>query len=415
MTREEAILVPSMDAPSLPDVREIATGAFGRVYALRLVSGETVAIKCTKARGLSEFRCLWMLGHAQVPHTISALAALRNAGPPLLPEPCELAIAMTHVHGTTLRENLIARAVLGQPLEMTLVRQWTSQLVNFLLHIQVKLGLSHDDLKLGNIMVEQQRDLRIVDFTFAGHKPIGEWHCGTLCYMPPERLFYTERPPYATVAGPDIWAVGVLMATMTLTAQSLSPLLTSQESFRVLDDQGRFDPSRTNTVYDLISDSEPWFATASHGLARSSGLDIDLVKQGIRLVLWCRARIADGQRSQYHLPPMDEASMPGFALTPLCRVLSDNLTAICRAYDDAGCRVYERVWDHMRQRMGEDLYYVWRSTQNWSPRSRGTLDELQRRLGQFPSVSPMSVDFAAQIPSAMVCERTDTFLQILNE
>ena len=194
-----------MDAPALPDVREIATGAFGRVYALQLASGDTVAIKCTAARGLSQFRCLWKLGHAQIPHTISAMAALRNAGPPLLPAPCELAIAMTHVHGTTLREHLIARAVLGQSVEMPLVRQWTAQLVDFLLHIQVKLGLSHDDLKLGNIMVENQRNLRIVDFTFAGYKPVDEWHCGTLCYMPPERLFYTERPPYATMLGLPIW------------------------------------------------------------------------------------------------------------------------------------------------------------------------------------------------------------------
>jgi hypothetical protein len=87
-----------------PEVKIIARGAFGSVYAARLASGETVAIKCTKGTsGEAEYRCLWFLGFAKIPHTISAVAALKNGGPPLLPESCDLAIAMTHVHGTTLR------------------------------------------------------------------------------------------------------------------------------------------------------------------------------------------------------------------------------------------------------------------------------------------------------------------------
>lgn len=402
-----------MDPVGLPEVRAIATGAFGRVYAVRLASGNTVAIKCTRARGASEYRTLCLLGHTRIPHTISAIAALRNAGPPLLPEPCELAIAMTHIRGTTLREHLIARAILGQPMDMALVRQWTAQLVDFLLHIQVKLGLSHDDLKLGNIMVENQRELKIVDFTFAGPKPVDEWHCGTLCYMPPERLFYTNRPPYATLAGPDIWAVGVLMSTLTLTAQPLGNMLTAREAFLVTDEQGRFDPSRTNTVYDLVSDREAWFASAAQGLAESSGLDIDLVKQGIRLVLWCRARVAEGQRFQFRLPPVDDASMLGFTSTPLCRLLSDNMGAIFRAYDETGSKIYERVWEHMRQRMGEELYSVWRGTQNWSPRTRGTLDGLQHGLGMYPSVVPLPQDEASRFPPPMLHDRLDLFIDAL--
>ena len=105
---------------------------------------------------------------------------------------------LPHVQGTTLREYLTARAILGKPIEMFLVRQWVGQIVNFLLHAQVKLALSHDDLKLGNIMVENQTQLRIVDFTFAGPREPDEWHCGTICYMAPERLFYARRPYWAS-------------------------------------------------------------------------------------------------------------------------------------------------------------------------------------------------------------------------
>jgi serine/threonine protein kinase len=404
-----------MEPIQLPELRIIAVGSFGRVYAVQLAGGETVAIKTTKAVGESEYHTLWFLGHVQVPHTVSAIAALRNAGPPLLPEPCELAIAMTHVRGTTLREHLTARAILGQSVDMALVRQWSGQLVDFLLHAQVKLGLSHDDLKLGNIMVERERDLRVVDFTFAGYKRPDEWHCGTLCYMPPERLFYLTRPLYATRAGPDMWAVGTLMTTMVLTAQPIAGFLTAREAFHVTDDQGRFDPSRTNTVYDLLSDREPWFANASESLSQSCGLGLDLVRQGIRLVLWCRARVAEGQRGQFRIPQADDLAMPGFTATPLCRVLTENMGAICGAYDASGSRVYECVWQHMRQRMGEDLYSLWRSTQHWSPRMRGTLEELQQKLGLYPAVVAGPVGHLPPANPPKIHDRMDTFVAALYE
>ena len=310
---------------------------------------------------------------------------------------------------------MTARAILGQPVDMALVHQWSGQLVDFLLHAQVKLGLSHDDLKLGNIMVEKERNLRVVDFTFAGFKRPEDWHAGTLTYMPPERLFYTVRPVYATQTGPDIWAVGTLMATMTLTAQPLGDFLTARETFHVTDDQGRFDPSRTNTVYDLLSDREPWFAQASAVLSEASGLSLDLVKQGIRLILWCRARVADGQRAQFRIPLCDAGAMPGFTATPLCRLLSDNMASICGAYDGSGCRVYERVWAHMRERMGEAFYSIWRSTQQWSPRGRGTLEEWQRRLDLYPAVSPGRDDLNSQRLVPRIHERIDTFVEALNE
>jgi serine/threonine protein kinase len=403
---------PTSTPVPIPEVRDIAVGSFGRVYAALLSTGDTVAIKGAQIANESEYRCLYQLGQARIPHTITAIAALRNAGPPLLPEPCQLAIAMTHVHGTTLREYLTARAILGQPLGMPLVRQWTGQIVNFLLHAQVKLGLSHDDLKLGNIMVSEQRELKIVDMTFAGPKRADEWHCGTLCYMPPERLFHGARPSYATTVGPDIWAVGVLMATMALTGQTLSNVLTARESFYVTDDQGRFDPSRTNTVYDLLSDREPWFSGIVSALCKSSGYDRNLVTQAIRLVLWSRARVV--QRDTFRIPQCEDQAMPGFSATILCRLVAENMDGICAAYNGSGTRVYERVWEYMRQCMGEEMYLVWRGTQQWDPRIRGTLDELQNRIGLYPGVDQVADRRSEHVtPVPWIHDRVDTFIQAL--
>ena len=203
---------------------------------------------------------------------------------------------------------------------------------------------------------------------------------------------------------------------MTLTGTQLGSILTAREAFRVTDDQGCFDPSRTNTVYDMLSDREPWFAQASRALSEASAIDLDVVKQGIRLTLWCRARLAEGQRGLFHLPPADEEGMPGFTTTPLCRLLNENMTALCNAYDGSGSKVYERVWEFMRQRMGEDLYSLWRSTQQWSPRSRGTLEDLQHRIGLYPvpSVPPRSA-IAAQVQVPPIYDRVAGFVDAIEK
>lgn len=81
--------------------------------------------------------------------------------------------------------------------------------VNFL-HFQ---GVFHRDLKLENVLVNEMREIRLIDFGFAKKARFDEKlsdFCGTLPYMSPEIV---EQTPY--FGGPaDIWALGVMLFAM---------------------------------------------------------------------------------------------------------------------------------------------------------------------------------------------------------
>lgn len=71
-------------------------------------------------------------------------------------------------------------------------------------------GVCHRDIKLENILV-QQDILKLIDFGFStfSHTLLNT-HCGTPSYMPPE---ITLKIKYDGKAS-DIWAAGVLFACL---------------------------------------------------------------------------------------------------------------------------------------------------------------------------------------------------------
>ena len=72
-----------------------------------------------------------------------------------------------------------------------------------------ELGVSHRDIKLGNVLISDKGKVELIDFGFAtlsGDSKVSTF-CGTPCYMSPEIL---KKRPYVGY-GADIWATGILL------------------------------------------------------------------------------------------------------------------------------------------------------------------------------------------------------------
>jgi serine/threonine protein kinase len=70
-------------------------------------------------------------------------------------------------------------------------------------------GISHRDIKLGNVLISDSGRVELIDFGFASMSFDTKLtsYCGTPCYMCPEIL---KKQPYVGYQA-DIWATGILL------------------------------------------------------------------------------------------------------------------------------------------------------------------------------------------------------------
>ncbi len=73
-----------------------------------------------------------------------------------------------------------------------------------------KLGIAHRDIKLENILIKKNYEIKIIDFGFGMYNPenkLEKFFCGTPNYMPPE---IAEKKPYIGQLA-DMWSLGILV------------------------------------------------------------------------------------------------------------------------------------------------------------------------------------------------------------
>ena len=73
-----------------------------------------------------------------------------------------------------------------------------------------KLNMAHRDIKLENILIKNDYEIKIIDFGFGMYNPekkLQKFFCGTPNYMPPE---IAEKKPYVGQLA-DMWSLGILV------------------------------------------------------------------------------------------------------------------------------------------------------------------------------------------------------------
>lgn len=109
-------------------------------------------------------------------------------------------------------------------------------------------GITHRDIKLDNILLDGQRNVRVIDFGISAERSLMYSLCGTSFYLAPELL---ERKGYTAAA--DIWSLGVVLFAMTA---GFLPFENENEStmFRLIK-LGKYEPPGyiSPELKDLIS------------------------------------------------------------------------------------------------------------------------------------------------------------------
>ena len=96
-----------------------------------------------------------------------------------------------------------------QNLNENWIRMIIKQLIETLVYLH-RIGIAHRDLKMENIYLLSEKEIRLIDFGFSLFSETGKHenlYCGTPNYMSPQMVEKIGYSPYKN----DCWAVGVLL------------------------------------------------------------------------------------------------------------------------------------------------------------------------------------------------------------
>ncbi len=189
---------------------EVGSGAFGKVVlGKHYLTGETVAIKILDKMILSQTPEDYEL----VRQEISILKIVRHKYIvqlyEILQTPQHIFIVMEYCEGKDLMDYILTKTRLSEIESLKFFQQLINAL--FYLHSQ---NISHRDVKIDNMLLDRNKDLKLVDFglsTKYTDDNLLDQPCGTVVYAAPEVLDGNEY--HGMLA--DVWSSGIVLFGMT--------------------------------------------------------------------------------------------------------------------------------------------------------------------------------------------------------
>ena len=189
---------------------EVGSGAFGKVVlGKHNLTGETVAIKILDKMILSQTPEDYEL----VRQEISILKIVKHKYIvqlyEILQTPQHIFIVMEYCEGKDLMDYILTKTRLSELESLKFFQQLINAL--FYLHSQ---NISHRDVKIDNMLLDRNKDLKLVDFglsTKYTDDTLLDQPCGTVVYAAPEVLDGNEY--HGMLA--DVWSSGIVLFGMT--------------------------------------------------------------------------------------------------------------------------------------------------------------------------------------------------------
>ena len=121
-----------------------------------------------------------------------------------------LYLFLEYINGISLLEYIQKSE--NKRIEEKICKKIFYQIVKAISYCQNK-NICHRDIKLENILIINENNIKLIDFGFAikcNRNEFQEFFCGTLYYMPPEIVNKQKYIPFYS----DIWSLGVLLYAM---------------------------------------------------------------------------------------------------------------------------------------------------------------------------------------------------------
>ena len=188
---------------------ELGSGAFGKVVLGRhILTNEPVAVKILDKMILSQTPD----DYQSVKQEINILKSVKHKHIVQLYEvmqtPRHIFIIMEYCEGKDLLDYILTKSRLSEEESL----KYFHQLINALFYLHSQ-NIAHRDIKIDNMLLDRNRDLKLVDFGLSTKYPddnLLDQPCGTVVYAAPEVL--QGREYHGMLA--DVWSSGIVLYGM---------------------------------------------------------------------------------------------------------------------------------------------------------------------------------------------------------
>ena len=176
-------------------------GTMGKVYsAVHMPTKKIVAIKTVPKTNENISREISLMKVIDHPFIVTLFDVIET--------PTNYCLVMEFVEGITLLDYIKTK---GKTIEPWFIRHVFCQILSCLIYLHNKMKIVHRDLKLENIIVDHNMNIRILDFGLSNiskqtDNSLFKTHCGSVCYAAPEMI---DNKDYSFSV--DIWSLGIIL------------------------------------------------------------------------------------------------------------------------------------------------------------------------------------------------------------
>ena len=183
------------------NVRLVTNKLTHEKYAMKIYEKEKLNSNSKKSCVYKEIQILKKLRHKNIVKLIEVISTEK-----------EVLIVQELIEGISLREyyNNEIRNQKGISIHKENIFRIIFKQIFEAMDYLHKLGMAHRDIKLENILIKKNYEIKIIDFGFGMYNPenkLQKFFCGTPNYMPPE---IAEKKPYIGQLA-DMWSLGILV------------------------------------------------------------------------------------------------------------------------------------------------------------------------------------------------------------